>query len=70
MRTLGAVVFKNLVKAKWAPEVSSILAFFCRVRNEEGVAHPSARLLSRVFVFFEFVCAAFWFRQAFVEEVV
>lgn len=22
MRTLGAVVFKNLVKAKWAPEVS------------------------------------------------
>ena len=23
MRTLGAVVFKNLVKAKWAPEVKT-----------------------------------------------
>lgn len=34
MRTLGAVVFKNLVKAKWAPEVSaervkgSVFSFF------------------------------------------
>lgn len=36
MRTIGAVVFKNLIKAKWAPEVSGGIVWVGVRGWEEG----------------------------------
>lgn len=52
MRTLGAVVFKNLVKAKWAPEVKTRKGVepsqgaAVRPEGRAGVSRGSAVLLA------------------------